>query len=123
MENYKLIHPSHLNHYGFLFGGNMLKWVDEYAYIAACADFPNERFVTIAMDNLVFKKSVHAGDIIMFKVVLARRGTTSAHYDVSVHRARPSSEGSLEGERIFATRVSYVCVDEYGAKKPLSADS
>jgi len=25
MENYKLVLPEHLNHYGFLFGGNLLK--------------------------------------------------------------------------------------------------
>jgi len=31
MNQYKLALPEHLNHYGYLFGGNMLKWVDEYA--------------------------------------------------------------------------------------------
>jgi len=25
MENYKLVLPEHLNHYGYLSGGNMLK--------------------------------------------------------------------------------------------------
>ena len=35
MINHKLVLPQYLNHYGFLFGGHLLKWVDEYAYIAA----------------------------------------------------------------------------------------
>lgn len=28
METYKLVLPEHLNPYGYLFGGNLLKWVD-----------------------------------------------------------------------------------------------
>jgi len=38
MESYKLVLPEHLNHYGYLFGGNMLKWVDEISWIAASRD-------------------------------------------------------------------------------------
>ena len=29
MESYKVVRPEHLNHYGYLFGGFLLKWVDE----------------------------------------------------------------------------------------------
>ena len=28
MTSYKLVMPGDLNHYGFLFGGKMLMWVD-----------------------------------------------------------------------------------------------
>ena len=31
MENHKRVIPQHLNQYGYLFGGNLLQWVDEYA--------------------------------------------------------------------------------------------
>lgn len=120
MDNYKLIQPAHLNHYGFLFGGNMLQWVDEYAYIAACTDFPGERFVTISMSDLVFKKSVHCGDIILVQATLAQRGTTSVQYDVTVRRATSTTANAPLGEQIFNTRIAYVCVDPSGRKKPLS---
>jgi hypothetical protein len=40
MEYYKLILPEHLNHHGKLFGGNTLKWIDEFAYITASQEFP-----------------------------------------------------------------------------------
>ena len=33
INQYKLVLPEHLNHYGYLFGGNMLKWADEYSWI------------------------------------------------------------------------------------------
>jgi acyl-CoA hydrolase len=48
MEHYKVILPAHLNHYGYLFGGHMLQWIDEFAYITANQEFPGNNFVTVA---------------------------------------------------------------------------
>ncbi|MDQ8179177.1 hotdog domain-containing protein [Pelagicoccus sp. SDUM812005] len=115
MDNYKLVHPGHLNHHGFLFGGNMLKWVDEYAYIAVCADFPQQLFVTVAMDQLQFRKSVGAGEILRFRCRLVERRTSSVRYAVEVSRKTEAGER----EEIFATHVAYVCVNERGEKKAL----
>ena len=33
MEHHKIVLPADLNDYGSLFGGTLLKWVDEIAYI------------------------------------------------------------------------------------------
>ena len=60
MENYKLVLPEHLNHFGDLFGGNLLKWVDESAWIAATREHPGCRFVTIAMDEVDRQKAQQA---------------------------------------------------------------
>ncbi len=118
MDNYKLVHPVHLNHHGFLFGGNMLKWVDEYAYIAACADFPKQKFVTVAMDQLQFRKSVRSGEILRFRCSLAERGNSSVRYAVVVTR-----EGEAgEHEEIFATHIAYVCVDAQGEKRAIAGN-
>ncbi len=64
MENYKLVTPGNLNHYGFLFGGDLLKWIDEYAWIDATLEYPDCNFVTLAMDNVDFRKSVREGTIL-----------------------------------------------------------
>ena len=56
MINHKLVLPERLNHYGYLFGGYLLHWVDEYAYITANLDFPGHRFVNI--DENGTKKAV-----------------------------------------------------------------
>ena len=64
MENHKLVLPEHLNQYGFLFGGHLLQWVDESAWIAATLDYPGYNFVTIGMDKVEFKKSVRQGTIL-----------------------------------------------------------
>ena len=57
MENHKLVLPGHLNHYGYLFGGHLLQWVDECSWIAATLDYPGCQLVTIAMDRVEFRKS------------------------------------------------------------------
>ena len=117
MQNHKLIQPAHLNHYGFLFGGNMLKWVDEYGYIAACSEFPGRRFVTRSMENLNFKESVRVGEILVFETRRVHLGISSIGYEVSVMRA--SQLQDLDKETIFETRIFYVCVDENGGKHPI----
>ena len=110
MENYRLIRPEHLNHYGFLFGGHLLMWVDEVAWVAASEDFPECRFVTVGMDQVAFKKSVREGIILRFESNQHRIGKTSITYDVRVMN---------RDTEIFSTRVSLVRVDESGNKIPL----
>jgi acyl-CoA hydrolase len=119
VETYKLVMPENLNHFGFLFGGYMLKWVDEIAWIAATLDFPQVTFVTIAMDKVEFKKSVRQGTILRFGTEQAHRGTTSVTYHVAVTPGQP--DGSAE-TCIFSTNVTLVGVDAQGKKIPLGSD-
>ena len=117
MENYKLVLPEHLNHYGYLFGGNLLKWIDEYAWIAASLDYPGTKFVTIGMDGVEFRKSVRNGALRRFDVQRAKAGNTSVQYMATVYA--DDIETGKE-EVVFATRVTFVCVDDQGHKRPLS---
>ncbi|NTV12622.1 MAG: acyl-CoA thioesterase [Desulfobulbaceae bacterium] len=112
MENHKLVMPEHLNHYGFLFGGNLLKWVDEYAYIAAAMEYPGSNFVTIGMDRVEFRRSVRQGTILIFLVDPISRGRTSLQYSVHVYRGDTSEYDNL----IFSTTVAFVRVDQDGKK-------
>lgn len=118
MENHKLILPEHLNHYGFLFGGHLLKWVDETAWIAASLDYPGCNFVTVAMDHVEFRQSVRQGTILRFLVEKSRAGRTSVKYRVEVYRA---NSGGAESEPIFITLVTFVRIDLEGNKLPLPA--
>ena len=43
MTSYKLVMPGDLNHYGFLFGGKMLMWVDEVAWMGIGSSRPSDR--------------------------------------------------------------------------------
>jgi acyl-CoA hydrolase len=116
METYKLVLPEHLNHYGFLFGGNLLKWIDEIAYIAVTLDYPGCNFVTVGMDKVEFRKSIRGGTILCFVTEQQKAGITSVEYRVNVFR-----KSIQTGERVltFSTNITFVCVDEKGKKKKL----
>jgi len=116
MNQYKLVLPEHLNHYGYLFGGNMLKWVDEYAWIAASLDYPGCEFVTIGMDAAEFRRGVHKGAILRFEIEKTREGTTSVVYAVKVFA--DNIETGVE-EQVFSTQVTFVCLDSDGNKRRL----
>ena len=120
MENYKLVLPEHLNHYGYLFGGHLLKWVDEVAWIAASLDYPGCNFVTIAMDRVEFKKSVRQGALLRLEANKAREGNTSVQYNVEVYR-HDIKDG--EDVRIFTTKTTFVCLDSRGRKCSLFRQS
>lgn len=111
METHRLVLPEDLNHYGFLFGGRLLCWVDEASWIAASLDYPACRFVTLAMDRVEFRHSVREGTILSIRSERCHRGKSSVSYEVTVHRGKAS-----EGEPIFTTRVTFVNVNDEGAK-------
>lgn len=115
METFKLVMPENLNHFGKLFGGYMLMWVDEIAWVAATLDYPSHRFVTIAMDRVEFRHGVPEGTILRFVSSRTRTGTTSVNYLVEVFRANQDPAG----EAMFSTTVTLVNVDQNGRKQPL----
>ncbi|MFQ5428397.1 MAG: acyl-CoA thioesterase [Thermodesulfobacteriota bacterium] len=116
MLNHKLVLPEHLNHYGYLFGGYLLHWVDEYAYITANLDFPGRRFVTIGLENVVFKKAIRMGSVLKFDINLASRGNTSVTYDVKVFSDSIKTGGM---RAVFENRITFVNIDEDGKKEAI----
>lgn len=119
MTTYKLVMPEHMNQYGVLFGGNLLKWIDETAWMAVSIDYPGSRFVTIGMDRVEFKKGVTGGSILRFEVARQQVGNTSVTYAAEVHRREMHKS---EEVLIFTTDITFVRVDENGVKVPISAD-
>ena len=116
MESYKLVRPPHLNHFGYLFGGELLKWVDETSWLAASKEYPACKFVTVAMDRVEFKRSVRQGTLLRLDVRRQQVGRTSVQYWVAVF-----SENLETGEeqQIFTTGVTFVCLDDTGRPKRL----
>ncbi|MFH1516079.1 MAG: acyl-CoA thioesterase, partial [bacterium] len=84
MENHQLVRTEHLNHKGNLFGGQMLLWVDECAYMAARKDYPDLKLVTRAISDVQFRKSIPNGSVLNISCTKNRIGKTSVTYDVSV---------------------------------------
>lgn len=116
MDTFTLVRTEHLNHNGKLFGGQLLKWVDEFAWLAAARDFCGSDLVTRAMENSEFRHGVPNGSILRFRIEQQRVGTTSALYSVDVYADVP---GGTEESLIFSNRVTFVAVDANGNKTPL----
>ena len=103
-----LVRPEHLNHHGFLFGGRLLEWLDEQAYIAAislCS--PKANLVTIGIDRVEFKVSVAQGEIIRFKSVVVHVGKTSITAYTRVNR-------HPKGVEIFSAYTTFVALGADG---------
>ena len=113
-NNFKVVKPEDLNHYGYLFGGKLLQWIDEYSWIAATLDFPSYSFVTRSMDSVKFKKSVRQGSILSFKIDNYELGKAYVKYKVIV-----SLEMQAENNIVFETIVTFVSIDKNGKIKLL----
>ena len=116
MDTFTLVRPEHLNHHGYLFGGCMLRWVDEFAWLAASREFRGCSFVTVALDKVVFEQRVLNGSILRFSIVLARRGTTSVAYAVKVFADAP---GATREKEVFKTKVTLVNLNATGKPQAL----
>lgn len=120
MDNYTIVRQEHLNHYGYLFGGTLLRWVDEFAWIFASLDFPGCSMVTVGMDQVSFRQRVENGSILRFNILPAHRGTSSVTYAVNVYADAP---GAKVEKIVFSTKVTFVRLDAEGKKYPLPETS
>ena len=116
MDHYKLVLPEHLNHYGNLFGGNLLKWIDEFAYITANLEFPGNQFVTIALDNVEFRHGVSNGEILKFSIVRNYVGNSSVKYTVKAFGIRLHTQ--IEAI-LFETNITFVNINSEGKKQTI----
>lgn len=80
----KWIKPEDLNPNGTLFGGSLLRWIDEEAAIYAHIQLDNVRVVTKYISEINFVSSAVQGDIIELGMVATHFGTTSLTIQVEV---------------------------------------
>ena len=116
MDTYTLVRTGHLNHQGNLFGGQLLKWVDEFAWLAATREYCASVLVTRSMDNSEFAHAVANGSILRFHMEQVHEGRTSVRYSVDVYADMP---GQNEEILIFSNTVTFVSVVAQGNKTPL----
>lgn len=112
-EQMLLIRPEFLNHGGTVFGGYLMQWADDLAYIAASLAFPGALFVTKLFGQFDFKAPARAGDILRLLAEIESTGTTSCRINVWAVNARTN----IEVFRTFAVMVNV----KDGKKTPLPA--
>ncbi|MDC7234764.1 MAG: acyl-CoA thioesterase [Spirochaetales bacterium] len=113
MNTYTTVRSEHLNHHNYLFGGQMLFWVDEYAWLTAARDFPGFRLVTRGMERISFEKSVINGSILRFHILPHHQGDSSIQYQVDVFADSPGESREI---LVFSNKVTFVSVDCNGNK-------
>lgn len=73
----KWIKPEDLNPNGTLFGGTLLRWIDEEAVIYAIIQLGNSHVVTKYISEINFVSSAKKGDIIELGIKATKFGNTS----------------------------------------------
>lgn len=105
-EQQYLICPAHINHYGRLFGGQLLKWIDELAGIVAIRHC-GSTVTTAAIDNLQFQAPAYTGDMIVLQGMVTYVGRTSMEVRIDTYRE------ALDGTREIINRayMDMVCIN------------
>ena len=105
--------PRDTNSQGTIFGGVILSYIDTAGAIEAHRHTRMQRFVTVAMKEVIFHKPVFVGDLVSFYAETVRVGTTSITVRVIVEVERFGKEESV---RVTEAEVVYVAVNENGQK-------
>ncbi|WP_460704862.1 acyl-CoA thioesterase [Luteococcus sediminum] len=108
----KWVKPEDLNANHSLFGGSLLRWIDEEAAIYAIIQLGNERTVTKYMSEINFVSSARQGDIIEMGLSVVRWGRTSLTLKAVVRNV-------FTGEVIISIdKIVMVALDDDGNPKP-----
>ncbi len=106
------VKPEDLNAHGTLFGGSLLRWIDEEAAIYAIVQIGNPRAVTKLISEVEFVSSANQGDLIELGIVATKFGRTSI-------TMRAEVRNMITRHRILAIeRIVFVGLDEQGAPLP-----
>jgi acyl-CoA thioesterase YciA len=102
--------PRDTNSAGTIFGGVILSYIDMAGAIEAHRTTRMNRFVTVAMREVIFHKPVFVGDLVSFYAETVNIGNTSITIRVIVETERVGS--TTEVLRVTEAEVVYVAVDE-----------
>lgn len=108
----KWVKPEDLNAHGTLFGGSLLRWIDEEAAIYAIIQLNTNRVVTKYMSEINFVSASKQGDIIELGIKATKFGTTSITMECEV-RNKITRKSILTIEKMV-----FVSVDENGNPMP-----
>lgn len=108
----KWVKPEDLNANGTLFGGSLLRWIDEEAAIYAIVQLENHRCVTKYISEINFVSSAKQGDIIELGMEASHFGRTSLTIKCEVRN-------KLNREVILSVdKIVFVSLDERGKPSP-----
>ncbi len=101
--------PRDTNAHGTIFGGVILSYIDVAGGVEAVRHTAHDRFVTVAMKEVIFHEPVYVGDLVSFYATTTKLGNTSITIKVIVEAERFASHGKVV--RVTEAEVIYVAVD------------
>lgn len=113
--------PRDTNSQGTVFGGVILSYIDMAGAIEAHRRTRVERFVTVAMREVIFHQPVFVGDLVSFYAETTRIGNTSITTRVIVEVERYGSP-TRDRIRVTEAEVVYVAVDANRKKMKIPQD-
>lgn len=108
--------PADVNQHGDVFGGWIMAQVD-VAGATVAMQRARGRVATVAVNSFLFKQPVSVGDVVSFYAEVVASGRTSVTVNVEVYAERhPSSPTTV---KVTEATLTYVALDQHGAKRPL----
>lgn len=106
--------PRDTNAHGTVFGGIILSYIDVAGGVEAVRHTSHDRFVTVAMKEVIFHEPVFIGDLVSFYAETLRVGKSSITVHVVVEAERFGSHG--QSVRVTEAEVIYVAINQYREK-------
>ena len=106
--------PRDTNAHGTVFGGIILSYIDIAGGVEAVRHTHHDRFVTVAMKEVIFHDPVFVGDLVSFYAQTVKVGGTSITIRVIVEAERFGSHG--QSVRVTDAEVVYVAINQYREK-------
>ena len=112
--------PRDTNAHGTIFGGVILSYIDQAGGVEARMHC-HSKFVTVAMDGVVFKQPVFVGDVLSFRTQLLSVGRTSMKVKVCVDAERFDDPSNVVP--VTEATLVFVAVDDDRRPIPLGLDA
>lgn len=106
--------PRDTNAHGTVFGGVILSYIDIAGSVGSARHTGHDRFVTVAMKEVIFHEPVFIGDLVSFYAEVLRVGNTSITIKVTVDAERFDSHGAQV--RVTEAEVTYVAINQHREK-------
>lgn len=106
--------PRDTNAHGTVFGGIILSYIDVAGGVESVRHTRHNRFVTVAMKEVIFHEPVFIGDLVSFYARTLKVGKTSITIHVEVEAERFGTPGVVV--KVTEAEVTFVAVDEFRKK-------
>jgi len=104
VETRYIVMPEHANHYGTIFGGIIMSWIDIIAAMVAERHCSHEA-VTVSIDKIDFISPIFIGDHVILKASVNYVGNTSMEIGVLVERENPQKQKRQKATSAYLTFV------------------